>query len=73
MFEARVPRDRFSSPGRKWVRRVGNGCPVVCVTFNRLELSGHVIINLQLVTSIILDISLTQLIQNRLSERCFDA
>lgn len=60
MFEARV-----SVQGGRWACREGSGNPVESVTLNRLKLLRHVIINLQLVTSVMLDISLTKLIKNR--------
>lgn len=60
IFEARA-----SFPGGRWACREGSSSPVEIVSLNRLKLLKHVIINLQLATSVMLDISLTNLIQNR--------
>ena len=54
-----------SVTGGRWACCEGSGGPVESATLNRLKLLRHVIINLQLVTSVMLDISLTKLIQNR--------
>ena len=60
MFEARA-----YYPGGRWACRGGSSGPIEIVSLNRLKLLKHVIINLQLATSVMLDISLTNLIQNR--------
>lgn len=54
-----------SVPGGRWAGREGSGSPVQSATLNRLKLLRLVIINLQLVISAMLDISLTNLSKNR--------